>query len=97
LFGRVGIGVSDDFVNGSAVSASGTFTGIELSRLGVAAGDTFGWTWGSGTPENFLVINVSAVPEPSTYILISLALGIVGWAAQRAKPHRTGPMRSHLP
>ena len=84
---RVGIGVANDYVSGAPIAASGTWDGIDLARLGVTAGSTHTWTWGSGPTSDFLTIQVTAVPEPSTYVLLLAGLGLVGWAARAARHH----------
>jgi hypothetical protein len=81
----VGIGVADGYVNGAPLAASGTWIGMALSRLSVAAGDSFTWTWGVGDTADFLTINVTAVPEPSAYALLLAGLGLVGLAVRKGK------------
>jgi hypothetical protein len=46
---------------------------------------SFTWTWGVGDTADFLTINVTAVPEPSTYAFMLARLGVVGWAARKVK------------
>jgi hypothetical protein len=83
---KVGIGVPGSYTSGAALSSSGTFAGLELSRLGVAAGDSFTWQWGVGTSAaDFLTINVTAVPEPAVYVLMVAGFGAVGFAARRRR------------
>lgn len=76
---RVGVGVSSSYMGG-ALTSSGTWSGLELADLGVAAGNSYTWTWGSGASSDFLTIQV--IPEPSTYALMLAGLGLVGFAAR---------------
>ena len=85
---RVGIAVANSYVSGAPLSATGTWSGLELSRLGVAAGDSFTWTWSGVDGGDFLTIEVSAVPEPSSYALLIAGLGLVGFAARRARSRK---------
>lgn len=84
----VGIGVSSSYVSGDPLVATGTWEGLDLARLGVSAGSTHTWSWGSGPTADFLTIEVAAVPEPSTYVLLLAGLGLVGWAARRTRNPR---------
>lgn len=87
---RVGIGVSNSYVSGASLSSTGTWTGLELSRLGVAADSSYTWTWGSGATADFLTIQVAAIPEPSTYALMIAGLGLVGFAARKLGHRQAG-------
>jgi hypothetical protein len=80
---RVGIAVANTYVNGAPLSASGTWTGLDLARLGVTAGSTYTWTWGADATSDFLTVNVTAIPEPSTAILMLAGLALVGLGARR--------------
>jgi hypothetical protein len=83
-----------DILNFSGTSASATTgTWIPLTRaldpgvpivlLGVTAGQL---TWDGGATANVIVENLGAVPEPSTYALLSLAgLALGGYAMRRRR------------
>jgi len=63
----------DGYTAGSNLSGSITFSNNTLVGLGLTAGDSGSFT-GGGNTVNF---SVSAIPEPSTYVLISaLLIGI---------------------
>ena len=85
---RVGIGVANDYVSGDPIAATGTWDGLDLARLGVTDGTSHTWTWGTGANSDFLTIQVAAIPEPSTYVLLIAGLGLVGAAARRAAGQR---------
>tara|TARA_R110002111_G_scaffold225474_2_gene287154 strand:+ start:419 stop:991 length:573 start_codon:yes stop_codon:yes gene_type:complete len=67
-----------NFVSGSSISGSNTFSGASFSSLGITAG-TYVWT----LPNDTIAVNftASAVPEPSTYAMIAglTMLGFVAW------------------
>ncbi len=62
-----------NYVSGSALSATNTFTNTTLAGLGLTTG-TYIWRWGSGANADSLTMNigVTAVPEPSSIALLGL-------------------------
>ncbi len=70
------IWLPNNYVSGSLISGSLTFSGSTITSLGLTPG-TYTWTWENGGVSDFLEmrVGVSAVPEPS-----SVALSIVGCA-----------------
>ena len=63
--------VPDGFTGGS-INSSSTFIGQDLTSLGIAPG-TYEWAWGSGADADSITLNVVAIPEPSSILLLSLA------------------------
>jgi hypothetical protein len=73
--------VPEGYTSGTALSGSATWHNTTFSALGLTSG-TYTWTWGSGqTMDSFEVIIPSVVPEPSSMILASEVIGIVGFVA----------------
>jgi len=52
--------------------ASASFNGITFADLGVTVGDSFVYSWGSGSNADSVTCNV--VPEPSSYALMGFGL-----------------------
>ena len=67
-----------DYVSGSLLNSSDTWSGQSFSSLGLTPG-TYTWTWGSGADADFFTMNISnsAVPEPSSLLLLGSGLGVI--------------------
>lgn len=87
---RTALLVPTGYVSESLLLSTSTWNNKTLVELGVTPG-MYTWTWGSGTNEDFLTLNVisaAAVPEPSS--LAFLGLACLGFAARaRRKQLRT--------
>ncbi len=73
-----------NYVSGSSISGTSTYSGKTLSELGMTVG-TYNWSWGSGANAGTAQLNISAVPEPSTYALAAIATGVMAAIARRRK------------
>ena len=63
----------DGYTSGSPLSATDTFAGQSFASLGMTPG-TYVWTWGSGASADSLTIQVGAVPEPSSLVMLGTAI-----------------------
>ncbi len=81
-FGIFLLSVPSDYVSGSALAGTGTFSGATLSGVGARPG-TYVWNWGSGATADSLTLQVG-VPEPSTIFTLGGALlGITAFRVRR--------------
>ena len=78
-----GLGAIDlpaGYVSGTLLTASASWPGATYASLGITPGD-YTWTWGSAgnnTADSF-ELNIAAVPEPTTMVLLSTAAAIAGF------------------
>jgi PEP-CTERM motif len=77
-------------VNAGSFVGAGTFTLIDAASFtgtpiitlnGFEAGSSYNWD----TTTGLLTVNVTAVPEPSTYTLLALGAGLVIWQVRRRR------------
>jgi hypothetical protein len=67
---------------GSPISGTATWDNRTLASLGVNPG-AYVWTWGSANADSF-TLNVSSIPELSTWAMIMLGFAGLGFAGYRA-------------
>jgi hypothetical protein len=74
-----------NYVSGTTISATATFENEMLASMGLTAGSSYEWTWGTGDHADSLTIEIAAspVPEPSTWALALAGFGGLGMAAFR--------------
>jgi hypothetical protein len=73
------------YVSGSSLSGTSTFDGATIATLGLTPG-SYVYTWGSGVDADGITVNISGVPEPSTWAMMGLgfaSLGVVACGARR--------------
>jgi hypothetical protein len=78
--------VPSGYVSGTSLSDTSTYDGATFASLGVTPG-VYKWTWGSGTNADSFKLDIVAVPEPSTWIMMLAGfagLGLVAWSKGRA-------------
>jgi hypothetical protein len=88
--------VGDKFAILSNISASlvtGTFSGLSEGASFNSGADQFMITYlgnaGDGTNGNDIVLTLTAVPEPSTWIAAALAVGAIGYSQRWRFARRT--------
>ena len=73
------------YTSGAAdLTGGNTWSNKNYSDLGLTTG-TYTWSWGTGGAADFITMNVNAVPEPSTYALLCISLGVVGFARRNLR------------
>ncbi len=83
IFGAVGeVYVASSYVSGTVFSDTATWSSTTLAGLGLAPG-SYRYTWGSGPDTDSLTVNV--VPEPGSFVL--LTLGLAGLTGARRLGH----------
>jgi len=83
-FGTTSLYLPQSYTSGSSISGTSTYSGKTLADLGMTVG-TYNWTWGSGATAGSARLTISAVPEPSTYALATIATGVMAYLARRRK------------
>jgi hypothetical protein len=79
--------VPSGYQSGGALSDSAIYNGATYASLGVTPG-TYVWTWGSGANADSLTLVIGAAgvpgtPEPSTWVMMLLGFGLLGYAGFR--------------
>ena len=78
IFGGINeLVVPRGYLSDSALSDTATYTGQTFSTLGATPGK-YEWTWGTGANQNFTLEIGTAVPEPSTWAMGLVGLGLLG-------------------
>ncbi len=97
LFGMGGANMGDNklctpvgYVSGFSLSGSSTWNNQTYATLGVTLGTSTTWNWGTGATADSLTVHIgpaapTAVPEPTTYALLCISLGVVGFARKKMK------------
>jgi PEP-CTERM motif len=80
--------VPNGYTSGGLLSDTATFDNTTIANLGLTPG-TYTWTWGSGTDADSFVVQVAAVPEPSTWAMVILGFFGLGFMAYRRKQNGT--------
>jgi len=79
--------VPTGYMSGTPLSDATTYSGQTFSSLGVTPG-TYKWTWGMGANQNFTLEIGTAVPEPSTWAMMALGFGALGFIGHRSAGRR---------
>ena len=83
IFGGINeLVVPRGYLSDSALSDTATYTGQTFSTLGATPGK-YEWTWGTGANQNFTLEIGTAVPEPSTWAMMALGFGLMGFLGYR--------------
>jgi len=70
-----------DYISGSLLSATSTWSGSSFSSLGLTPG-SYTWTWGTGAHADSFTLNIGVpVPEHTT-LTMALFVGLVGIGAR---------------
>jgi hypothetical protein len=71
------------YTSESTLSGSSTYDGQTIASLGLTPG-RYVYTWGSGADADSLSLNIG-VPEPSTWTMMLIGFGGLGFAGWRAR------------
>jgi hypothetical protein len=89
MFGVIGasdlIVVPSGYVSGTSLSGTSTYDNSTIAMLGLSAGTSYTYTWGTGVNADSLTVNIAVVPEPSSLLMGSVATlaGLGTWARRR--------------
>jgi hypothetical protein len=78
----------EDYSSGNLLSDSSTYDNASLASLGLTRG-TYVYTWGSGIDADSFTVEISGVPEASTWAMMLLGFGGLGFAAFRQARNAT--------
>ncbi len=67
------------YVSGTSLSSTATFNNTTLAKLGITPG-TYTYSW-----DGVLAVDVSGVPEPSTWAMMALGFAGLGFLAYRKR------------
>jgi PEP-CTERM motif len=76
--------VPQGYVSGAQLSATDTYDNTTLALFGLTVG-TYTYTWGTGIHADSIVVNIAAVPEPSTWAMMILGFMGIGFMAYRRR------------
>jgi hypothetical protein len=74
--------VPQGYASDSPLSDTATYLSQTFSSLGVTPG-RYEWTWGTGANQSFTLVIGTAVPEPSTWVMMVLGFAGLAWAGWR--------------
>lgn len=87
VYGGNYLQVPQNYVSGTDLGTStATFANASLASAGLTPG-SYVYNWGSGANADSFTVNISAVPEPSTWAAVAAGVGLLGVARLR---RRTG-------
>jgi hypothetical protein len=78
------------YTSNTHIMSTDTYSNKTISGLGLATG-IYTYTWGTGGLDHTLTVQIGAVPEPSTAIVVTfgaVALGAYGWSRNRQAQRR---------
>jgi hypothetical protein len=77
------LAVPSGYISESPLSDTATYDNATFASLGVTPG-VYEWTWGTGADQSFtLDVGASPVPEPSTWAMMLIGFGGIGYAGYR--------------
>lgn len=83
--------VPHDYSSGTLLSDTTTFLDASFASLGLTPG-TYVYGWGSGADADTFTIDIGAVPEPSTWALLLLGFGGLGFAGYKRARGQQSPL-----
>ena len=62
------------YQSGDPLNATDIYTNTSFADIGLQAG-TFVWSWDTGSTTESVTVNITPIPEPSTWIIVVLGVG----------------------